>query len=241
MSSTSYYKIEQDGTVKVVTKTEQEICLDTTIMAKFSADLALKSSLLMSAGILPEVPGLGNIGICMRKASITFTVRMAALPMRCAFVMKEGIMVPNFKRGNEDKEFSLTWEPPASMRLYLVMNFLVPMKLDVQFLLAMDPNGRHYRLPLSNLYEDARLCHGDYDYNGSTLIDCVSKAWLQFHKSRWQSDLVDRGTDSSGNSMKLFRYKPLEPSGFEQLKPTGDWETLSTRISTAFLLDNVVI
>ncbi len=154
--------------------------------------------------------------------------------------MADGVMVPDFKGGNADPEFVLNWTPPDSMRLYLLMNFGLPLKVDVQFLVAVDKDGRFYRLPLSNLYEDARLCHGAYENVGSTLIDAVSKAWVQFHKSRWQSDLANRGNESVAYSKKLFRFKPLEPEGFEQIKVDG-WEALSTRVVTAFITENIVI
>jgi len=237
-----FFKLTADGTIREVTVTERDIQVDGTIISRFSADIAIRIPNLMSAAVLPEVAGLGNIGACVRKASITLTARLAALPMRCAFIMKDGFMVPDFKKGNADPEIRLTWNIPDSMRVYFVANFLVPLAVDVQFVVAADSAGRWYRLPLSNLREDCQLCHGAYDGNGATAIDMMSKAWLQFHKSRWQSDLVNRGTDSEMNSKKLFRFKPLEPSGFEQVAPDNHtWEELSSRVSTAFLMENIVI
>jgi hypothetical protein len=243
MSKEHYYKVTTEGSVRSVTHIEAEVNLESTIMSRFATDVAYKSNCLVSAGILPETPGLGNIGICMRKSNVVFTVRMAYLPFRTAFTMKNGFMVPDFKKGDADPEFVLNWVPPESMRLYLVTNFIYPMQPDVQFLIAMDTAGRHYRLPLSNLFEDSKLCHGEYTMGGSTLIDMVSRAWAQFHKSRWQSHLADRGTDSAANSQRLFRFKALEPEGFEQvpLDKGITWESLSTRVSVAFISENIVI
>lgn len=243
MSTTNYFKINPDGAVKSVIITEKDINLDQSILQRFSTDNPVKIPNFISSAILPEGGGLGNIGVCVRRASIAMTIRLATLPMRTAFKMNaDNLMVPDFKHGNEDNDFVLHWTPPDTMRLYLVINFSMPMKVDVQFLVAIDPNGRHYRLPLSNLYEDARLCHGVYDYTGGTLTDMMCKAWTQFNKSRWQSDLVDRSASGVKNSMKMFRFKPLEPQGFEQLTiEGGSWETLSERVSTVFIQENIVI
>lgn len=240
MSQTHHYKLEADGTIKSVTVNEREVIMDMAIINRFAQDTPLKTTHLISSGILSEGQPIGNIGMCLRKNSVAFTVRMGVLPMRAAFTMADGVMVPDFKGGNADPEFVLNWTPPDSMRLYLLMNFGLPLKVDVQFLVAVDKDGRFYRLPLSNLYEDARLCHGAYENVGSTLIDAVSKAWVQFHKSRWQSDLANRGNESVAYSKKLFRFKPLEPEGFEQIKVDG-WEALSTRVVTAFITENIVI
>ena len=240
-----YYAIESDGTVKHVTVTEREVLMDQNIMSRFAVDNPIKVNSVMSAAILPESPGLGNIGLSIKRNNIAATIRLAQLPLRCAFKMKSGAMVPDFKNGNNDPEFVMNWVPPDNMRLYFMVNMIQPaMSVDVQFLVAVDPVGKHYRLPLSNLYEDSRMCHGVYDYSGSTLIDVISKAWTQFQKSRWQSDLVDRGGASSvSNSMEMFKFKPLEPSGFEQLpiKDGYTWESLSTRISSPFITEHIVL
>ena len=241
--SENYYKLTSDGSIKLVTVSERELNLDSSLLTKFAVENPIKVTNLMSAAILPDVAGVGNIGACIKRNAITFTVRLAVLPMRCAFVMKGGYMVPDLKHGNQDPEFVLNWTPPETMRIYFMANFLIPAKADEQFIVAVDTAGRMYRLPLSNLYEDSRLCCGQYDLNGSTFIDMLSKAWSQFNKSRWQSDLADRGTDSRANSQIMFRFKPQEPSGFSQEPIGGDkgWEVLSTRISNQFLQDNIIL
>jgi len=43
--------------------------------------------------------------------------------------------------------------------------------------------------------------------------------------------------------MEMFKFKPLEPSGFEQLpiKDGYTWESLSTRISSPFITEHIVL
>ncbi len=240
MTST-HYRIEPDGCIKAVTVTEKEISLEQSILNKFAADSPVRTDCLLSAAILPGVAGLDNIRMCMRRTAICFTVRMASIPMRTPFTMKHGVMVPQFK-ADGDTEFNMTWKVPENMRLYFMANF-VNNKPDTQFMVAVDPPGRTYRLPLSNLYEDARLCHGTYPATGSTLIDMLCKAWEQFHKSRWQSHLMDKAPAIEANSQKLFRFKPSEGDGFEQqpIVEGNTWESLSQRVSTAFINENIVV
>ncbi len=239
MSNNTYFKIEQDGSIKKVTTSEMEINIEKSILNRFAADTPLKTNCLMSAAILPDSAGLGNIGMCIKRGSVSFTVRVGTLPMRTPFIMKNGNMVPEFK-ADGDTEFVMNWVVPDGMRLYFIANF-IQMKADVQFLVAVDKAGRNYRLPLSNLYEDARICHGEYTAGGTTPIDLLSKAWLQFHKSRWNSHLTEKAKDIEANSQKLFRFKPLEKDGFEQLKPDEPWESLSTKVATSFIEENLVL
>ncbi len=123
MSSSTHFKIEADGAIKKVTITEQEINLDQAIMNRFAADTPLKTNCLMSAQILPESPGMGNIGMCLKRSNVSFTVRVGSLPMRTAFTMKEGVMVPEFKSDTET-EYVMHWTVPDSMRLYYIANFI---------------------------------------------------------------------------------------------------------------------
>ncbi len=234
-----YFKIELDGTVKKVPiPIEQEIKLDQSILNRFAADTPLKTNCLMSAAILPESAGIGNIGMCIKRTNVSFTVRVGTLPMRTTFMMKNGFMVPEFK-ADVETEFCMNWVVPDDMRLYFIANF-ISMKADVQFLVAVDKAGRFYRLPLSNLYEDARICHGEYTATGTTMIDLLSKAWSQFHKSRWNSHLTTE-KNIEANSQQLFRFKPLEKEGFEQVASSDSWESLSTKVGTAFIEENLVL
>jgi hypothetical protein len=166
------------------------------------------------------------------------------MPMRAAFIMKDGYMVPDFTSSSNDT-MDLKWSPPPTMRLYLMVYCPIgsPLYSETQFLVAVDGNGRFWRLPTSNTYEDCKLCTGSYNSEGATFVDVLSRAWNQFQTSRWQKDLNDRGgTSGMSNSRMMFRYKPLEKDqGFEQVPAPSDWSSYCTKVSNEFITNNIIL
>lgn len=184
-----------------------------------------------------------------------YTIPLHKLPLRARFLIKDGILAPEFANKGPNslhQAIQLEWLPVAGMRIFLmvtVSNTSIisaakgrPVTSD-QHLFAMDSAGRTYRLPTSNCFENCTLCTGIHRTDGASHIDCLNGAVNQFMTSEWQHDLAERGgVCSVQNSQSLFRYKPLEPDGFEQLPPlTADWTKYCVKVSNEFITSNMVV
>lgn len=98
------------------------------------------------------------------------------------------------------------------------------------YLYAFDPRGAAYKLPLGNLYENCRLCMGDYDNTSGSAAGAVILALKQFRSAPWNSDLFS----DEDVVMRFFRFKPLE-KGFQTLPIIEDWTRDCSKVGTANL------
>lgn len=249
MSTETYYKFNTAGECLRVTVQEQGVRLQKDLLAKFTDDRAIPIPELIDAGILGDGAS-GKIGMMVRSKFITFTIPVNALPMRAAFAMKGEVLVPDFSADITVPTMELKWQVPEGMRVFLVVNSPKNesyIQTDIQWLIALDQQGRIWRLPTSNCYEDCRLCAGIFDSIGATYIDMLGKAWRQFISSRWQKDLIGEGgglAKSIAHAQAMFRYKPLgkdEGGGFQQLPIEGDWTSLCTKVGSEHLNNNILI
>lgn len=248
---TSNIVIESDGRMYKVRKVKTEIEVQADILGRFALEKSVKLTNVLDAGILGD-GAMGGIGISATPKLAVYTVRLSKLPMRVAFFLTDQkIMVPNFRSMNKSDILHLTWDIPEAMRVYWLVNMpavnagdgMSPYS-DNQFLVALDNAGRSYRLPVSNCYEDGRLCPGEFPSAGRTSMEVLINGWRQFTQGNWQSDLSDRGggaTTNAKNAENLFRYKPKEPEGFEQLDPVISWELCCTRISNEHINTNIIL
>jgi hypothetical protein len=187
---------------------------------------------------------LHNVGLTSKGKLTSFSLRLSKMQINTKFVLKDGFLVPDFAQTSASStEFSLTWYVPDKMKLYLMVTVdASAMLADDTWLVAFDRNGNCYRLPTTNTYEDGKVCQGIYDGYGTSLLDCLIKAYKQFIDSRWNADLHDRGGDyGMEHSMQLFRFKPLEPDGFDMVQPDKDWTLLAEKINSEFINNNIIL
>ena len=145
----------------------------------------------------------------------------------------EGITFPVFSP--DFPVFELRWHPPIGMNLFLVVligDYNIESGI---YLVAIDNDHRKWRLPLSNLYDDCKLCNGSYERVTHQPLLAVRAAWDQFNLSRWNGDLyAGRATENTmSNTRSLFAFKASN-DGFEQV-PVVNWETLCQKISNPLL------
>lgn len=208
-------------------------------------------SLFDAAALSPSLSG--HVGVKHRATYSVYTLPIAMLPMRARFRLVEKTMVPDFQCAVADSQMIyLEWKVPTpAMRVFLLVTVTPPaepntghkMYSSLQHLVAMDSAGRIYRMPTSNTFDDCKLCTGNYDTQGITVMDCLIKAMEQFSKSEWQQDLAGRGgSEGAVRAQKMFRYKPLE-DGFEQLESTviSSWTELCIKVGNEYVLSHIVI
>lgn len=240
----TYHKVTADG-IERVSVTRERIALTDSIMKRYAQDMPVRIDRLFDAAII-STNLTGSVGVSYKEKSAVFTVRIARMPLRARFVMEGDVLVPDFRAENEIPPMDMLWTPPSNMVIFWMVAMLAGESTSGdQFLVAMDNAGRTYRLPVSNCYENARLCSGRYDGSGRTHLEALIKGWRQFERSDWQSDLVDRGGAGGMKSSKMmFRFKPLEKEGFEQLPiqcVEGDWVPLVTKIANEFINSNIIL
>lgn len=98
------------------------------------------------------------------------------------------------------------------------------------YLYAFDERHAAYRLPFGNIYENCRMCMGDYDSTSSTAAECVQKALTQFKRATWNADLFN----NEELIQRFVRFKPLE-SGFKTLPILDDWTEVCAKVGTSNL------
>ena len=102
----------------------------------------------------------------------------------------------------------LVWHAPKPVRLAFVVRAQSNDDDNVtvvgNWLLACDADHRGYRLPLPNLYEDCKLCTGQFDASYGSGAECVTASLEQFRKSKWNADLMR----TVERSQKFFRFAP---------------------------------
>lgn len=241
---TEFYAIK-DGQFYLVTETHQRLDLPTGTLAKIVQESGVKLTKLFDAGLVGGMTS-SIVGCSIQAGAANFTVPIDTITIRARFHMgADKMMGPDFAARLVPTSVApmvIDWKTPLNMKLYLMVSVApTGSRLYVvnTFLFAMDKDKRVYRLPTSNVYEDCRVCMGDFDSTSDTHVDCISKAVTQFRTSDWNADLAHRGGSTSMEwAMKLFRFKPLEPEGFEQQAPTEDWTKLCTKISNEFINAN---
>lgn len=241
MANKSQYLLEETGRLIRQTISEQEIDLKPEILQRFVQHQLIKFPGLFSAAtISPKLSG--TVGMANKGPTTVFSIRLNKLPLRARFVVRGEYLVPDFT-SNSTPMF-LEWTVPDGMRLYLMVHMQdgAPTCAD-QFLVAVDGSNRTYRLPTTNCYENCKLCTGQFNGRGITYADALSKAWKQLEDSDWQSDLSNHGGERGmENSKNMFRFKPLEPDGFQQMSIHSDsWELLCTKISMEFINSFIVL
>jgi hypothetical protein len=240
MANNTYYRVSNDR-VELVTEAVQELPISDEVLQRYSVDRAVKIVALFNEQLVG--PGIMRpVAVSVKGKVVAFSLRLASLPIRTRFTTKDGLMVPDFASASSGSTtFQMTWTVPEGIAVYLMV-CVDPSTLHTgeSWLVAYDANGRCYRLPTSNVYEDCKVCQGKYDGYGTSLLDALIKAYNQFLASEWNADLANySGEDNQSQSM--FRFKLLEPDGFETVPPTGTWQSYCKRINNEFINNSIIL
>ena len=236
----AYYRITETGT-ELVQETIHECPIDDAVLQRYATEKVVKVHNLFN----PALVGAGishGVALSVKGKVHCFTLRLSELTIQTRFSEQGGLMVPDFSALHASSTaLTMRWPVPDDMKLFLMVQ-VNPETLQAgeSWLLAYNTQSYCYRLPTSNIYEDGKVCQGKYDNYGGSLLECLIKAYAQFLASPWNDHLTDRGgKNGMDNSKAMFRFKALEPDGFEAVPPDRSWFTLSTKINNEFVNSNI--
>lgn len=236
----TFFVINEQSRLERWSISRQEMNINDAIIEPLTTNLSriCKNVMPMSA-VSPDA--LGNVSMStMSQGQSVFSMPVFKMSLNTRFASdSNGILTPVFE-APDGPTLPIFWIPPTTMKL--VLSIILGPKFENmnQYLTAHDKQGRLWRLPLSNLYQDCRLCPGIADYSRSqNCLDSLKVAWEQFRNSKWNQDLYADSTDGRRRATnKMFRFKPND-SDFTQLPLDAEWTDLCEKIGNEFLKNNV--
>lgn len=165
-------------------------------------------------------------GISVNGNYTNWTVPLTHLNIRAPMrALADKVFVPMFT-ASEDPVLTMRWEPLPGMRLIAYVSVNCggaahgKFSAENMWLIALDSRGSQYRLPLSNLYDDCRVCTGqDGPSTGDCQVKVVSNMLVTFANSEFRNDLWK----DANATHSFFRWK-AEKDGFVQLPPANNTE-----------------
>ncbi len=177
----------------------------------------------------------GMAGVAMLDAHEFWSVRVMNMGLNTVYELKDGVHTPYFLGPKTESILPISWKPTMPVVLGItVLRQGGYMLAGDHYLMAVDAKGNHWRLPVSNVSDVGKLCHGQTAKRFGNSLECVKFSCEMFSKSVWNSDWYNGDADLINRTKALFRFKPTE-GGFEQLPaliPSGkDWTSLCQKIA----------
>jgi RES domain-containing protein len=240
MKSETFYTIDSGGGLHQVEQVVRAVELTDQFMTAMSKNVPRVATNAISMAHLTGVAGLpGMANITLAPGNRVVNMPLNSIPLTTVYLLDGEVLYPAFD--SEGPTMPMIWVPPTTMRVILSVVLGDANQETCQFLTAFDPQGRCWRLPLSNLYEDCKLCPGtnsDSQVNAS-MIHGAQRVWQQFQRSIWQKDLYTSQGDSIRKATRnLFRFIAKD-KGFIQQPPVGDWEASCKKIGVDFITQNI--
>ncbi len=180
-----------------------------------------------------HLPQLGMAHANVSTNHTLWSVAIDRISLNTKFRLIDDVLVPAFT-AETDIEIPLVWHAPKEMRLVFAVQTACchdSIKIDGNWLFACDMDNRGYRLPLPNLYDDCRICTGNFQEHYESHHKALVASLEQFRKSQWNSDLMQ----NLELSQRFFRFRPTNES-FETLPIQAEnWTTLCKKVSTSVL------
>lgn len=223
MSRAVEYVLTRGGVIERRDITTNPIQLPANIQDQLAAYINMKIPAMF---MLESNP----VDICAKQGAQTFySVSLDALILNTSFRMNGKVMFPVFN--GTDNVMSLPWPAQKNMTLrFVVLSVHDPLgkkhRLGQVYLIAYDEKKQAYKLPLANLYDDCRLCHGQNSPWVRTGADVVLEALRNFGTSRWNGDLWK----DAEKSQKMFSFQATQ-EGFNPI-PVEDWKPLCDKVAT---------
>jgi hypothetical protein len=182
-------------------------------------------------------PGVVDLAIGPSGYSV---VRMPIfeLPLSAPYAVEGTTTFPHFDGAHP--VMKQMWTVPNNMRLYLCVHITNALECAEQFLVAMDDDRKCWRLPVSNLYADCRLCPGRYSSSGNDIIQVCQRTWVQFQSSNWNADLYNDATLQRRNCTKAMFTFDVSNEKFIQRPAPKKWWDLCEKVATEFVTNYIV-
>lgn len=182
-----------------------------------------------------ELPGAdGPVDITRSRDRIYLSIGLPTLRLFTFFRVNPatpdvggGLFEPVFHTAPDALRMDLSWPIPPTMDLRLIVH--AQRESDRYTFYSAYLAASHaarpgfFRLPLPNIYDDARVCMGNEF--GSPVLPSLSAiaaaALTQFNAASWNTDLLS--AVSADNAKLLFRFNP--EGGNQPVPPPGGWDT----------------
>jgi hypothetical protein len=192
---------------------------------------ALTESVTRSVRQVLRLPEWGAVHASVGLDDTLWTVVLDRLPLATRFRLVADVLVPAFA-AESDLELSLVWQVPRDMRLAFVVRTETEegeVVIHQNYLFACDTRNRAYRLPLPNLFDDCKVCTGEFARTHPCGAAAVAASVEQFRASPWNADLMP----AIERSQQCFRFQPTNESFTTLPIAAADWTTLCDKVSTA--------
>lgn len=188
----------------------------------------------------------GFSGMATNKCDeIWWTVQVVKLVINAPFIVIDDVVSPSFD--GTGPSVRLEWEVPETIRLRLSVCTITNrhgINAGDQYLHAFDSVGIAYRLPVSNVYEDCRVCSGKFNSESSSHAESLKLALDQFERSPWNIDLYGASDKERKNTQRMFRFKP-DKDKFEQLPmmigSNYHWTSLCESVANVITNNYIVV
>ncbi len=192
---------------------------------------ALTESVTRSVRNVLRLPEWGPVHANVGLDETLYTLVLDRLPLNARFRLVADVLVPAFA-SESDLELSLVWQAPKDMRLAFVVRTEADegeVVIADNYLFACDTRSRAYRLPLPNLFDDCKVCTGEFERRHPSGAAAVVASVEQFRMSQWNADLMR----TVEKSQQCFRFQPTNDTFTTLPVAVADWTTLCDKVSTA--------
>lgn len=169
---------------------------------------------------------IGPNGYCVIRMPVS------ELPLSAPFAVEGTTVHPQFDGAHP--VMKLMWQVPRNMSLYLCAHISNSLECVEQFLVAIDAENRCWRLPVSNLYADCRLCPGRHASTGADTVQVCQRIWAQFQASNWNQDLYNDASALRRSCTKAMFTYDVSNEKFTQRNPPTKWWDLCEKVATEF-------
>ncbi len=237
MSNKTLFVINEQSQLERWDITRRKMNINKTLIDGLSASVIRKipNAIAMSHVSKGEP---GHVGLAIgSNGQMVARMQLFDIPMAAPFAIEGDLCYPHFD--GDHPVMALRWKCPSTMYLFLCVQLDASWRNCNNYLVALDANHHAWRLPLSNLYADCRLCSGRYEDHASDIVGACRLCWGQFQASKWNQDLYTDATDNRRSASKtLFKYK-VKGDIFEQPETPKNWQTLCEKVGTPFIGDFV--
>jgi hypothetical protein len=178
-------------------------------------------------------PGLLSI----KHNQIIAGVRLREIKLTTYFALDGSLLVPKYACHADHIQATCAWTVPGAMQVYLgaVVRAGTNNWKATDYVLFATINGTpgYFRLPLSNMHSDGRICMGSGYAPIKPCIQEVMQASVDhLDSAQWNTDL----SPDAAKSARLFRF---DPATLKSVPPPADLADCCTRVNNTLMEDLV--
>jgi hypothetical protein len=229
------YLMTEDG--KVHRLRTEEIVLNQSVISKIAGAMVFGAPY-----VVPHNKDGNCLSICLRNNETILGTKINELRLTTNYGYKDNYLYPAFQESTDTMKLTAIWQTPPTMELFFAIVCVGPPKeFSAQYINQAYLFARHtspkkytglYKLPLSNLYDDSKLCLGEAikSVQASNYAKTMERAITILNDSNWNSDLYppNVAVDKS-----LFRFSPNDMAQIP-LEDTN-WTKYCLKCSTTYI------